>query len=94
MSGETVARSPAAGKRLTAARCARIAATASGGTFDLPDYPARRRLETAGYVESGWCAGGARNRRVYRLTAKGRAHLARQRDESLQQGVHPVPVLR
>ena len=71
---------------------------ASGGTFDLPDgtiYPALRRLDKAGYVESAWQESGGRSRRVYRLTAKGRAQLARQRDEwaAFEKGVRDVLAL-
>ena len=44
-------------------------------------YPALYRLERRGLLESRWAAGdGARKRRVYRLTRKGRAELARQRE--------------
>jgi PadR family transcriptional regulator, regulatory protein PadR len=56
----------------------------SGGTFDLPEgtvYPALRRLERDGLVDSEWDAGAARRRRVYRLTAEGASALvARRRD--------------
>lgn len=57
--------------------------TMSGGAFDLPTgtvYPALRRLEEDGLVNSAWHEPpGARKRRVYRLTAKGRKALAAQR---------------
>jgi DNA-binding PadR family transcriptional regulator len=56
----------------------------SGGAFDLPEgtvYPALRRLERHGLVDSEWDASAARRRRVYRLTAAGdRALAARRRD--------------
>ncbi len=55
----------------------------SGGAFDLAEgtvYPALYRLERRGLLESGWSDGaGARRRRVYRLTRRGSAELARQR---------------
>src|SRR5262245_19326847 len=57
--------------------------TSSGGAFDLPTgtvYPALRRLEEDGLVKSSWHEPpGARKRRVYQLTAKGRKALAVQR---------------
>ena len=56
----------------------------SEGAFDLAEgtvYPALYRLESRGLLESSWDdGGGARKRRVYRLTRKGRAELARQRE--------------
>ncbi|MFI5843699.1 PadR family transcriptional regulator [Catenuloplanes sp. NPDC051500] len=54
----------------------------SGGTLDLPTgtiYPALRRLERAGYVESEWSTVNGRNRRTYRLTGTGRRALADER---------------
>ena len=55
----------------------------SGGAFDLAEgtvYPALYRLERRGLLESGWSDGdGARRRRVYCLTRRGRTELARQR---------------
>ena len=55
----------------------------SGGAFDLAEgtvYPALYRLERRGLLESAWADGdGARRRRVYRLTRKGRTELVRQR---------------
>jgi DNA-binding PadR family transcriptional regulator len=56
----------------------------SGGELDVPAgtiYPALRRLEAAGHVESGWDGFGGRRRRVYKLTRSGRRHLAQQREE-------------
>ena len=55
----------------------------SAEIFDLPEgsvYPALHRLERQGFVRSRW-EQGARRRRTYRLTRRGRAELARQRQE-------------
>jgi DNA-binding PadR family transcriptional regulator len=55
----------------------------SGGSLDVPEgtiYPALHRLETAGLLSSAW-SDGARRRRVYRLTARGRRELGRRRNE-------------
>jgi PadR family transcriptional regulator, regulatory protein PadR len=43
-------------------------------------YPALHRLERSGLLESAWDETAARRRRVYALTARGRADLARQRE--------------
>jgi DNA-binding PadR family transcriptional regulator len=54
----------------------------SDGVFDLPEgtvYPALHRLERAGTVASRREVIGGRERRVYRLSAKGRAALRDQR---------------
>ena len=54
----------------------------SGGVFDLPEgtvYPALHRLERAGTVTSRREVIGGRERRVYRLSKKGRATLAERR---------------
>ncbi len=54
----------------------------SGGTFDLPEgtvYPALHRLERAGAIASRCEVVGGRERRVYRLSTKGRAALREQR---------------
>lgn len=54
----------------------------SGGSLALPTgtiYPALRRLERAGYVESEWSTVGGRERRTYRLTGAGRRALAGER---------------
>jgi PadR family transcriptional regulator PadR len=54
----------------------------SGGEFDLAEgtlYPALHRLERAGFLHSRWDEHGARRRRVYRLTVRGRKSLAEQR---------------
>ncbi len=57
---------------------------ASGGGFDLADgtiYPALRRLEERGFVESSWDGRGGRARRHYTLTKKGSAALTEQKCE-------------
>ena len=54
----------------------------SGGVFDLPEgtvYPALHRLERLGRVTSRREVIGGRERRVYRVSAKGRASLRDQR---------------
>jgi DNA-binding PadR family transcriptional regulator len=54
----------------------------SGGVFDLAEgtvYPALYRLENQGLIASRWEDGRTRKRRVYRLTRRGRAELARER---------------
>jgi PadR family transcriptional regulator, regulatory protein PadR len=55
----------------------------SGGAFELAEgtvYPALYRLEGRGLLASEWSDGqNARRRRIYRLTRKGAAELARQR---------------
>lgn len=56
----------------------------SGGALDLPTgtvYPALRRLERAGYVQSEWSTVGGRKRRTYELTGTGRKTLAAERTE-------------
>ncbi len=53
----------------------------SGGTFDLAEgtvYPALHRLERAGLLGSRWSSASGRRRRVYELTAGGRAALQDQ----------------
>lgn len=55
----------------------------SAGALAVPEgtvYPARHRLEAAGLLESSW-SDGARRRRVYRLTARGRRELGVKRGE-------------
>ena len=57
---------------------------ASEGAFDLAEgtvYPALYRLEGAGLLASKWTSLAGRRRRVYRLTSRGRAALARERKE-------------
>jgi PadR family transcriptional regulator PadR len=54
----------------------------SGGVFDLPEgtiYPALHRLEHAGAIASRREVAGGRERRVYRLSARGRAALRERR---------------
>lgn len=56
----------------------------SDGAFDLPEgtlYPALYRLEDAGLLRSSWIAVDGRRRRVYQLTRRGKAALARKRRE-------------
>ncbi|WP_205474088.1 PadR family transcriptional regulator [Nocardioides sp. SYSU D00038] len=56
----------------------------SGGELDLPTgtvYPALRRLEAAGYLESDWSEVGGRRRRTYRLSRAGRRQLREARSE-------------
>lgn len=55
----------------------------SGGSLDLPEgtvYPALHRLEASGLLASTW-SDGARRRRVYRLTARGKRELGERRNE-------------
>jgi len=55
----------------------------SGGSLDLPEgtvYPALHRLEAAGLLASSWSE-GARRRRVYRLTVRGKRELGQRRAE-------------
>ena len=56
----------------------------SEGIFDLAEgtvYPALYRLEAAGLLTSTWSRASGRRRRTYRLTARGRAKLARERKD-------------
>jgi PadR family transcriptional regulator, regulatory protein PadR len=56
----------------------------SGGQLDLPTgtlYPALRRLERAGYLQSEWSTVAGRRRRTYRLTGAGKRMLADERSE-------------
>lgn len=53
----------------------------SAGALALPEgtvYPALHRLERSGLLDSSW-SDGARRRRVYRLTARGRRELRARR---------------
>lgn len=59
-------------------------AARSGGALDLPTgtvYPALRRLEAAGYLDSTWSTDSGRRRRTYRLSRSGRKVLAAERQE-------------
>jgi DNA-binding PadR family transcriptional regulator len=54
----------------------------SGGTLTLPTgtiYPALRRLERAGYVDSTWSTVNGRERRTYQLTGGGHRALVSER---------------
>lgn len=54
----------------------------SGGVLNLPTgtiYPALRRLERAGYVNSAWSTVNGRERRTYELTNAGHRALAGER---------------
>ena len=56
----------------------------SQGAFDLAEgtvYPALYRLERAGLLASSWTTAEGRRRRVYRLTRRGRAKLAKDATE-------------
>jgi PadR family transcriptional regulator len=58
--------------------------TASAGAFDLAEgtvYPALYRLERARLPTSRGTKLGGRRRRVYSLTQRGRAELARERSD-------------
>jgi PadR family transcriptional regulator, regulatory protein PadR len=54
----------------------------SGGVLNLPTgtvYPALRRLERAGLVQSAWSTVAGRERRTYQLTPDGRRSLSDER---------------
>jgi len=54
----------------------------SGGALNLPTgtiYPALRRLERAGYVDSAWSTVNGRERRTYQLTNAGHRALVGER---------------
>jgi DNA-binding PadR family transcriptional regulator len=56
----------------------------SGGELDLPTgtvYPALRRLESAGYLESSWSSETGRKRRTYTLSRAGAKVLSAKRQE-------------
>ena len=56
----------------------------SGGELRLPTgtvYPALRRLEAAGYLESTWSDSTGRKRRTYQLSKAGRKALQAEREE-------------
>jgi PadR family transcriptional regulator PadR len=68
---------------------------ASGGTFDLPEgtvYPALHKLELDGLLSSEWSEETGRRRRVYAITAKGRAAFQAQQEEwsRFMQGIEAV----
>ncbi|HTW15010.1 MAG TPA: helix-turn-helix transcriptional regulator [Nocardioides sp.] len=57
-------------------------AARSGGALDLPTgtvYPALRRLEAAGHLDSSWSDASGRRRRTYTLSRSGRKALAAER---------------
>jgi PadR family transcriptional regulator len=57
-------------------------AARSGGTLTPPTgtiYPALRRLERSGLVESAWSTVSGRERRTYQLTASGHRALVGER---------------
>ncbi len=59
----------------------------SGEVFDLAEgtvYPALHRLERVGMVTSARETVAGRERRVYRLSRRGRAALVQRRDDWLQ----------
>lgn len=59
-------------------------ARSSKGTFDVPEgtvYPALHHLERQGLVESRWDKSDGRRKRLYSLTAEGRAFLTARRSE-------------
>jgi DNA-binding PadR family transcriptional regulator len=59
-------------------------AARSGGELDLPTgtvYPALRRLEAAGYLDSSWSEVGGRRRRTYRLSRAGKRQLRDAREQ-------------
>jgi PadR family transcriptional regulator, regulatory protein PadR len=56
----------------------------SAEAFDVAEgtlYPALHRLEQIGLLSSSWSDSGPRKRRLYAVTAKGRANLAAGRKE-------------
>jgi PadR family transcriptional regulator, regulatory protein PadR len=56
----------------------------TGGELELAEgtlYPALHRLERDGLLESSWATDAPRRRRVYALTARGRAALSDRRAE-------------
>jgi DNA-binding PadR family transcriptional regulator len=56
----------------------------SGGVFELPEgtvYPALHRLEAERLLTSSWDTSSGRQRRVYRLTRRGRSALPARRSE-------------
>jgi PadR family transcriptional regulator, regulatory protein PadR len=56
----------------------------TAGELELAEgtlYPALHRLERDGLLESRWSTDAPRRRRVYAITARGRAALSARRDE-------------
>jgi PadR family transcriptional regulator PadR len=67
----------------------------SGGVCEFPEgtvYPGLQKLEREGLVTSEWERGGARKRRVYRLTRTGSAALAKRAEnwKRITRGVNAV----
>jgi DNA-binding PadR family transcriptional regulator len=67
----------------------------SAGAFDLPEgtvYPALYRLERRGLLASRAHVVAGRNRRVYRVTAQGRAALTERTRawDTFARGVHAI----
>lgn len=59
----------------------------SDRVIDLPTgtlYPALRRLERDGYLQSGWDSVNGRKRRTYELTTSGKAALEANRREFVE----------
>ena len=57
---------------------------ASHGALGLAEgtvYPALHRLERTGLLASSWLTANGRRRRVYKLTARGRAQLASEQSD-------------
>ena len=75
---------------------ARAVQQASGGKLLAQEgtlYPALHRLEKRGYLRADWkTSPEGRERKHYRLTAEGRRHLARLREEwtSFSQTVNQI----
>ena len=66
----------------------------SEGAFDLPEgtvYPALHRLERSGLLESRWDETAARRRRIYALTGRGQAALAKTVASSLKAPLAELP---
>ncbi len=75
----------------------------SGGELDMPTgtlYPALRRLEQAGYLQSEWATASGRDRRTYRLTDDGHKRLKEERSgwrkfaEVIEGVLRPAPATR
>ncbi len=69
----------------------------SGGVFDLPEgtvYPALHRLERAGLVSSRREMHAGRERRVYRLSGRGRSALRDRRGQWREFSTAVTKVLR
>jgi DNA-binding PadR family transcriptional regulator len=69
----------------------------SDGMFDLPEgtvYPALHRLERTGLVSSRREVHAGRERRVYRLSARGRAALDARRGQWVEFSSAVTQVLR